>query len=239
MKKVETFSFPPGENLYDSYEIVELLGEGWEGEVYLVKEKITGIERAAKFFFPHRNIGGRASKFYAKKLHRLRNCDVIIQYYSQNTLYWESQHIVYLVSEFIDGELLSEFLERQPGRRMHPFAALHLLHALASGMEKVHQMKEYHGDLHTDNIIVLHTGLKFDLKLLDLYSWGAASAEHIHDDVVDLIHVFYEVLGGKKHYSKLPKEIKEICCGLKRSLILKKFRTAGKLKNYLESMEWG
>jgi len=238
VKKVESFNFNSGENLYDSYEIVELLGDGWEGEVYLVKEKSTGIERAAKFFFPHRNKGGRASKYYARKLHKLRNCDIIIQYYSQNTLYWEDQHITYLISEFIDGELLSEYLGRQPGKRMQPFAALHLLHSLARGMEKVHNMKEYHGDLHTDNIIVQRAGLGFDLKLLDLYRLGKANGEYIQDDVVDLINVFYEILGGRKNYAKLPKEIKEICCGLKRSLILKKFRTAGKLKDYLENMIW-
>ena len=35
-----------------------------------------------------------------------------------------------------------------------------------------------------------------------------------------------------------PSEIKAICCGLKKSLISKKFRTAGKLRQYLENMRW-
>ena len=143
-----------------------------------------------------------------------------------------------MISDFIDGVILSRFLEKQPGKRLASFAALHFLHALASGMECIHRLKEYHGDLHTDNIIVQRSGLRFELKLLDLYKWGKATAEHIKDDVVEMIHIFYEVLGGKKHYSKLPKPIKEIICGLKRSLILKKFKTAGQLKDYIENLEW-
>jgi serine/threonine protein kinase len=236
--KIESFGFEPGEVIYGKYEIVELLGKGWEGEVYVIKELETGIEKAAKFFYPQKNMRGKASKFYAKKLHKLRNCNIIIQYYAQDTLYIEGEPIVFLISEFIEGELLSEFLKRQPGQRLNPFTALHLLHALAKGIEDVHRLKEYHGDLHTDNIIIQKSGLGFDLKLLDLYHWGSASAEQIKDDVVELIHIFYEVLGGKKHYAKLPTEIKEIICGLKRSLITNKFKTAGKLREYIENMEW-
>ncbi|MBM2830174.1 MAG: serine/threonine protein kinase domain protein, partial [Gammaproteobacteria bacterium] len=52
------------------------------------------------------------------------------------------------------------------------------------------------------------------------------------------IQIFYDALGGKRHYAKQPQEIKDICCGLKRSFIAKKFRTAGKLRSYLESMQW-
>lgn len=238
MKKIASFNFEPGDDIYNKYEILCLLGKGWEGEVYLVKEKNTGIERAAKFFYPQRNIANRASKFYAKKLFKLKNCDIIIQYYSQDVIYVEGQPVTFLISDFIDGILLSKFLERQPGKRLNPFAALHLLHALAKGLECVHRMKEYHGDLHTDNIIIQRSGLGFDLKVVDLYKLGKATAEHIHDDVVEMIQVFYEVLGGKKYYSKLPKTIKDICCGLKKSLILKKFKTAGQLKSYLENLEW-
>ena len=162
MKKIESFNFKPKDIIYSKYEIICLLGKGWEGEVYLVKELATGIERAAKFFFPHRNIANRASKFYANKLYKLRDCEIIIQYYSQDVIYIEGKPVTFLISDFIDGIILSKFLEKQPGKRLPPFAALHLLHALASGMECVHRMKEYHGDLHTDNIIVQRSGLKFE-----------------------------------------------------------------------------
>jgi serine/threonine protein kinase len=138
----------------------------------------------------------------------------------------------------VEGELLSAFLDRQTGKRLNPFQAVHLLHALATGIESIHQMGEYHGDLHTENIMIQRYGLGFELKLLDMFHWGAPSAQHIHDDVIDLIKLFYDALGGAKHYARQPIEVKEICCGLKRSLILKKFKAAGQLRRYLETMQW-
>ena len=236
--RIDAFDFPPGKVLRNHYEIVTHLGAGWEGEVYLVRELGTGIERTAKFFFPHRNERDKASLFYAKKLHKLRHCPIVIQYYAQDKIIYRGVPITFLISEFVEGELLSNFLERQPGRHLNPFQAVHLLHALAEGIQSIHQLGEYHGDLHSDNIIVQRYGLGFDLKLVDMFHWGASTAQHIHDDVINLIRLFYDALGGAKHYPRQPKVVKEICCGLKRSLILRKFRSAGQLRRYLETMQW-
>ncbi len=238
MKHSPTFDFQEGRILARKYRVEGFLGSGWEGEVYRLSELNTGVERAAKFFYPKRNLHNRKLKFYAKKLHRLRQCRILIQYHTQEMIWNRGLPVFFLVSEFVNGELLSHFLKRQPGERLHYFQALHLLHSLAVGMEEIHEAREYHGDLHSDNIIIKSFGLGFDLKLLDFYSWGRATAENRRDDVVALIHLFYEALGGRKHYARLPEEIKDICCGLKRSLILKKFSSAGKLRIYLEKMSW-
>ncbi len=235
---IKTFAFSPGAELADKYEIVSLLGRGWEGEVYKLRESRTGIEHAAKFFFPHRNPRDRAARFYAKKLHKLRHCPILIQYHTQERIPFDGQAITCLVSEYVEGELLQSFLARQPGERIGAFQALHRLHALAAGMERIHHLYEYHGDLHAKNVIIRRVGISFDLKLLDMFHWGAPKPENIHDDVCDLIRLFYDALGGAKHYAKQPPEVKAICCGLKRSLILKKFRTAGQLRGYLETMKW-
>ena len=235
---ITSFNLPPGRIVARKYEILSLLGSGWESEVYLIRECATGIERTAKFFFPHRNPHVRALKFYARKLHKLRKCPIVIKYFTQDTIIYRKTPISFLVSEFVEGELLSNFLARQTGKRLQPFQAVHLLYALAKGIECIHSVGDYHGDLHSENIIVQRVGLEFELKLLDMFHWGAPSAENIRDDVIDLIRIFYDALGGKQHYAKLPKEIKAICCGLKRKLITKKFRTAGKLRDYLEAMYW-
>ena len=81
-----------------------------------------------------------------------------------------------------------------------------------------------------------------------LLEWGAKVSvvddltsgrlENIQGDIVDLVRILYDAVGGQKHYRHQPMEIKSICRGLKRSLILKKFRTAGQLREYLETLEW-
>jgi serine/threonine protein kinase len=238
-KIIDTFDFEPGRFLARKYEIVSRLGAGWEGEVYLVCERSTGIERAAKFFFPHRNPANRTLTYYAKKLHRLRSCPVLIKYHTQETFYYRGVRVSFLVSEYVEGELLSELLRRQPGKRLDAFQGLHLLYSLAAGIEDIHRLHEYHGDLHTDNIIVRRLGLGFDVKLVDLFRWASPKRVNIQDDICDLIRLFYDAIGGRKHYAKQLPEIKAICCGLKRTLILKKFPTAAHLTRHLETMPWG
>jgi len=236
--RITAFNFPSGTILAGKYEIVAQIGTGWGGEVYLLRELSTGIERAAKFWFPHRNPRNRAARFYAKKLHKLRHCPILIQYHTQETITYRELPIHFLISEYVEGELLSDFLARQPGKRVAVFQALHLLHALAMGIERIHNLHEYHGDLHDENVIIRRFGLSFDLKLVDMFHWGAAKPENIHDDVCGLVRIFYDALGGQRHYAKQPPQVKAICCGLKRSLIVKKFRDAGQLRQHLETLQW-
>ncbi len=235
---IVSFNFQAGRILARKYEVITRLGAGWEGEVYLVSECSTGIERAAKFFFPQRNPKNKNLIFYAKKLHKLRQCPILIHYHTQDIITFKNQPISFLVSDYVEGELLSEFLLNQPGKRLDTFQALHLLHALAKGIENIHHLGEYHGDLHTENVMVRRYGLGFDCKLLDMYMWGAPKTANIHDDVVDLVRLFYDIVGGKKQYAKLPSQAKDICNGLKRTLILKKFRSAGQLREHLELLDW-
>ncbi len=236
--RITAFGFQPGEVLAGKYEVLDQLGWGWEGEVYLVRECATGIERAAKIWFPHRNVRNRAARFYAKKLHKLRHCPILIQYHTQETIEFRGQRVRFLVSEYVEGELLRKFIDRQPGRRLTVFEALHVLHALAAGIEQIHNVREYHGDLHDENIIIRRRGIAFELKLVDMFRWGAASPENIHEDVINLVRLFYDAVGGAKRYARQPAVVKKLCCGLKRSLILRKFRTAGQLRQYLETLPW-
>jgi len=218
--------------------VISKLGSGWQGEVYKIEEVRTGIERAAKLFFPHRNIGNRISKIYAKKLHKLRSCPMLIQYHTEETITYKRTPITVLISEYVEGALLSEFLQNVTGRRLNAFEGVHLLYSLAVGMEQIHQANEYHGDLHLENIIVCRHGLTFDLKLLDLFHLESPKAENRQTDICDVIRIFYDVLGGQKHYARQPEAVKYICSGLKKSHILSKFRTMTALRKHIEIMEW-
>ncbi len=236
--EIRSFALEEGTRLAGKYDVVALLGRGWEGEVYLVRERGTGIERSAKLFFPQRNPQNRVLRFYAKKLHKLRSCPILIQYHTQETIQFDGRAITFLVSDYVEGELLPAFLRRQPGGRLDAFQALHLLHGLARGIESIHNQREYHGDLHAGNVIIRRRGLGFAIKLVDMYHWGPPRAANIQEDVCDLIRLFYDSVGGKARYANQPPEVKAVCCGLKRSLIQAKFRSAGELRQYLETMPW-
>ncbi len=236
--KFTSFDLLSGRVIAKKYEIVSKLGGGWEGEVYKIVEAGSGIERAAKFFYPHRNVNNKTAKFNAKKLHKLRQCPILIQYHTKENFVFKRIPVTVLISEYVEGQLLSEFIKSFPGKRLTPYQALHLLYALTTGIECIHSMNEYHGDLHSDNIIVNKFGLEFELKLVDLFSAKEPKRESRKFDILTLIQVFHEALGGAKHYAKQPDAIKYICCGLKSSLILKKFKTVGQLRRHIENMDW-
>jgi serine/threonine protein kinase len=235
---IESFDLAPGRVLVRKYRTLSKLGDGWEGEVYRVLEIRTGIERAAKLFYPQRNVGNRTVKRYARRLHNLRHCPIVLQYHTEEVFTYRRTPISFLVSEYVGGDVLPAFLKKRPAGRLTAFEALHLLHALVSGVESIHARNEYHGDLHAENIIVRRFGLEFDLKLIDLYNWGSPKRENRQDDICDIVRILYDTVGGRKVYSRQPAAIKYICSGLKRSLILKKFRTVSHLKRHVESLEW-
>lgn len=233
-----SFDFAPGRVFARKYEIIHRLGVGWEGEVYLARERSTGIERTAKFLYPHRNPGGKTSTVYAQKLFKLRHCPILIPYHLHDEIRFQGETVTFLVSDFIEGESLKAYLKQQRGQRLPPFQALHLLYALVIGMEPIHKAREYHGDLHMENVMVRKVGLEYDLKVFDLFDWGRASRDNIQGDICDLIKIFYDTLGGKRTYAQQPPEVKYICCGLKRGMILKKFPTTSRLREHLENLTW-
>jgi len=234
----DRFNFQPGKILASKYEILRMLGSGWQGEVYLVRERGTEIERAAKVFYPQRNPKDRTLIKDARKLYKLRDCPILIPYHSQERITFRRTPVTCLISDYVEGEPLSQFLSKQPGKRLSPFQGIHLLYALAKGLEPVHSLGEYHGDLHDGNIMVRRYGLGFEVRVLDVFHWWGTKKENIQQDVFDLIRIFYDVLGGKVKYSKQPDVVKQICRGLKKSLIAKKFKKAGDLRRFLETMDW-
>ena len=52
------------------------------------------------------------------------------------------------------------------------------------------------------------------------------------------MRVFYDCLGGKRWYSKLPPDVKFICAGLKHNLILERFPTIVAMRQHLEMFDW-
>lgn len=235
---IDSFDFQEGRKLAGKYEVISQVGQGWEGEVYLVKETATGINMAAKFFFPQRNKDNKVLNNYAKKLHKLRNCRAVIQYRTQEKIRYMGIQLPFLVSDYIEGQILDEFLKEQRGKHLDYFQGLHFLRSLAIAVNEIHQHREYHGDLHSENVMIQRVGLGFEIKLMDFYPEKIRRVDAFKDDLCDVIRIFYDALGGRKRYARHPIQVKKICYGLKRSLILKNFRNFNTLLRYLDQIKW-
>jgi len=237
-REITTFELHPGRVIGGKYVVDSLLGAGWEGEVYLVEERRTRGSRAAKLFFPYRNDRDRAVEFYARKLEALRDCPILISYHHTETLRCFGTTVTALISEYVDGVILGDDIKSRRGKRIPEYEALHILYNLASGLEQIHARQEYHGDLHSGNVLVRRRGVHFDVKLVDLYDLGRSSKAHARKDIIDLIRIFYDMLGGQPCYRNLRAEMKYIICGLKHTLILDRFPTVSRLREHLDSFEW-
>src|SRR5438067_2194288 len=124
-RKIKRFDFPAGKSVAGKYEVEGPLGSGWEGEVYAIREKTTGIRRAAKFYYPHRDPMGKAAIAYARKLDALRHCPILMQYHHQEITTVKRKKVTVVISELVEGQKLSEFLASQPRQQLSTFEALH------------------------------------------------------------------------------------------------------------------
>src|SRR6478752_4242967 len=133
-KAPRRFDFEPGRGVAGKYTIERPLGSGWEGEVYVIVDRITGIRRAAKFYYPHRDPTGKAAIAYARKLDALRHCPILMQYHHQEVAYVKKRKVLIVISELVEGQKLSEFLFQQRNHALSTFEALHVLYPLARGI---------------------------------------------------------------------------------------------------------
>jgi tRNA A-37 threonylcarbamoyl transferase component Bud32 len=237
-RNVPQLDLRPGMTLGRNYFVVSFLGGGWEGEVYKVEERDTGILRAAKIFYDRPGLRKDQIRRYARKLNKLRNCPIITPYHHRDVARVGSRSVPILVSDYVEGELLSSYLARQPRHLLPTFEALHLLHALALGVEQIHVAGEYHADIHEGNIMVIRRGLGFDVHLIDFFDLGRPTRERMQNDVYQMIQLFYEVIGGARTYGRASRTIRGLVLGRRYDLISRRYKSAGQLRVALENLEW-
>ncbi|MHC4793661.1 MAG: protein kinase [Planctomycetia bacterium] len=238
-RQAPSFDLPAGRVIGGKYEVVSHIGHGWEGEVYRIIERATGAVRAAKLFHPNRNIRDHAVLFYARKLERLRDCRMVIQYHHVEQLQVRRSPVTALISEYVEGTRLDRLIAASRGGRLSEFEAMAILHELACGLEELHGMGEYHGDLHAQNILVRRRGIRFDLKLVDFYDRGRGDRRHQKDDLVDCARLLREMTGGPRFTAATRSEhLRYLIGGCRSDVISRRFQSAGDLKHHLETFSW-
>ena len=159
-----------GRVLADRYHILKRIGEGGMGRVYLGEHVKMNRQCAIKVMSPSLvNDAESAARFAREASNAAR---IIHPNVAAVFDYGESDGLIYLVMEFVDGEPLARILAREA-----PFSierATDLASQIADGLGAAHELGIVHRDLKPDNILVTRTrGGKEVAKVVD---FGIAKA---------------------------------------------------------------
>jgi serine/threonine protein kinase len=153
-----------GTVLDETYRVVERIGAGSMGEVYLVEHIHIGRREAIKVLRPEMAADPRLAQRFrreARAINRLRHPN-IIGIYDFGQL---PDGRLYLTMEYAPGDTLD--LELRRGRLELP-RALHVLHQLAGGIDHAHAHGVVHRDLKPHNmVLVTERGRRDVVKVLD------------------------------------------------------------------------
>ena len=142
-----------GRVLADRYHILKRIGEGGMGRVYLGEHVKMNRQCAIKVMSPSLvNDAESAARFAREASNAAR---IIHPNVAAVFDYGESDGLIYLVMEFVDGEPLARILAREA-----PFSidrALDLASQIADGLGAAHELGIVHRDLKPDNILVTRT----------------------------------------------------------------------------------
>ncbi len=183
-----------GALLDGTYRVVELIGEGATGEVYLVEHIHIGRREAIKVLRPEVAADARlASRFRreARAINRLRHPN-IIGIYDFGRL---PDGRLYLTMEHAAGETLDLVL-RKSGR-LDVVRSLHMLHQLASAIDHAHSHGVVHRDLKPHNLVITDSGPKHDVvKILD---FGLAKVLDVSGGSSDELTLRGEIFGTAEY----------------------------------------
>ncbi len=143
------------------YKVLERLGSGGMGSVYLCEHKLMRRRVAVKVL-PTAKAADESSlqRFYreARAAAALDHPNIVHAYDID-----QDDKLHFLVMEYVDGASLQELVKR--GGPLEPFRAAHYIRQAALGLDHAHKAGLVHRDVKPGNILVDRTGL---VKVLDM-----------------------------------------------------------------------
>ena len=143
----------------DRYQVLQGLGEGGAGKVYLAFDKIKNRKVAIKTSNPNQTMSNYETRFYmeAKILSKLSHPN-IIKFYE----YILVDNVNMIIMEYVEGTSLKSKLDKHD--YISRDQALKYVKQILSALNVIHSHQVYHRDIKTDNI---HITIDGDVKLLD------------------------------------------------------------------------
>ena len=159
-----------GRVLADRYHILKRIGEGGMGRVYLGEHVKMNRQCAIKVMGPALvNDAESAARFAREASNAAR---IIHPNVAAVFDYGESDGLIYLVMEFVDGEPLARVLTREAPLALD--RALDLASQIADGLGAAHELGIVHRDLKPDNILVTRT--RTGREIAKVVDFGIAKA---------------------------------------------------------------
>jgi serine/threonine-protein kinase len=160
------------------YRIVDLLGRGGMGCVYLAEHLKLGRRVALKLLRPeHAERRDAVARFFqeARAVNKIRHRNIV----DVTDLVEADDGTTFIIMELLDGMSLSKLMRAQ---QLDVPRALAILAQICDGLAAAHSVGIVHRDLKPDNVFVVATGDGADLvKLLD---FGVAKLLHREDEQV-------------------------------------------------------
>ncbi len=160
----------PGDLISDRYQLIELLGEGGMGRVFLALDQLYAKEFedrqahvAIKFLglrFATHSVARMALQREARKSQQLSHPNVVrVLHFDQH------RGLPYMIMEFMRGQPLDDFLREHCRGGLPLDRALPLIEGMASGLDYIHAQGLIHSDFKPNNVFVGEDGAA---KILDL-----------------------------------------------------------------------
>ena len=218
-----------------NYELLQFIKSGGFGDVWLARERVTGVRRAVKFI--HKDDTARASRDIEgvrRYQHSAHNHPHLLQILTVG----ETERYFYYVMEPADNRLgdrdsyeattLRNSLSL--GGRMNPEAALRTCLALVDATAKLHAGGLAHYDLKPENILIVQGEPKIaDVGLVAALDAGAPCSgtpdymtpDGGADDRYALGKVLYEMISGlpAAEFPRLPAELLSMSTAVLRAAI--------------------
>jgi eukaryotic-like serine/threonine-protein kinase len=162
--KVETT--PPTARQLGAYQLLEPLGHGGMGEVYLALDTRLGRKVAIKLLPAEFTTQPERVRRFAQEAHAASalNHPNIITIHEIGEAPIENGSTHYIVTEYVEGETLRARLLGAPQRRLKPAEAVEIASQIAAALAAAHQAGITHRDIKPENVMVRRDGI---VKVLD------------------------------------------------------------------------
>jgi tRNA A-37 threonylcarbamoyl transferase component Bud32 len=186
-----------------NYKIKKRLGSGKNSVIFLGEHNVLGFEVVLKFIRPGASddIDGSLRKLASKNFGRTLVMPNDVVRVEVHDVIGRAVDVTCLVFPFVQGQTLSDFLNEK-GNHLNSHVVISFINQVGPELEKLESINAYHGDLHSQNILVDRTiGGLLEFRLLDL-SFDAVGSESLqdaqNDDLRKFKQLIWQILSAQK-----------------------------------------